>query len=52
MTKTIITNTTIIFFFLLGAIAGHYHGKAETLEKVYSTQIQVGFNPVALEALK
>lgn len=41
-----------LLFLAIGAGAGHYHGKAETLEKVMANQIAMEINPIALEKLK
>ena len=42
----------LALIFAAGCAAGHYHGKAETLERVYEKQINVGFNPVNLEKMR
>jgi hypothetical protein len=42
----------LAIIFAAGCAAGHYHGKAQTLERVYEKQVSVNFNPIALEQLK
>lgn len=42
-----------VLFILLGAIGGHYHGKAQTLERFVSPEIEckLGINPITAERL-
>lgn len=46
MTKQLTQYAILLIMFGLGVIAGHYHGKAETLDRILGAQVHI------LEAIK
>ena len=49
--QVILSILTFIIPFMLGAFAGHYHGKSSVYEKVYKTADHMMINPITMKNL-